>query len=398
MIVLDTTAKALQVVLAAAVATSQLECQASWRDITASAYTAGESSALTNGTTDVTLVAAPAASTQRVIDYIAVYNADTAPATVTVETDTSTVERRHVRVTLRPGESLHYDGQGGAWRTLDARGAMLTAAQTVAPASAVAIPFLKVGTAAEAIGSWYSFAKDTGMPGAWAPGTPGINGRATNGTAAPDDGCLRVPNAPGGSINLLTGLDGTANVVGTIDLVDLLWVNSGIVVTTTTLQAITPVAIPARDLDGSANGRGVMAGILVTAATTNAGAIANTTITYTNSAGVGSRTATMASFPATAVIGTVVWFQLAAGDEGVRSVEGITLGTSYAGGSISLILATQLMGRGDPAINVGPLKQAPNQDHGVRLYDGACILPFGVASATTARTIFGRAYVATRAA
>ena len=83
---------------------------------------------------------------------------------MTVETDTSTVERRHVRVTLRPGESLHYDGQGGAWRTLDARGAMLTAAQTVAPASAVAIPFLKVGTAAVA---WFASAEPMRSGWAW---------------------------------------------------------------------------------------------------------------------------------------------------------------------------------------------------------------------------------------
>lgn len=398
MIVLDTTSKVLQVVLAASITTSQLECQSSWRDITTTAYTAGESSALTNNTTDVSLVAAPGASTQRVIDYVAIYNADTAPATVTVKTDASGTERRHVRITLRAGEALHYDGQGGAWRVLDARGAVLTAAQTVAPASAVAIPFYKVGTAAEAIGSWYSWAKDTGIPGAWSPGSPGVNGRATDGTASGDVGCLRVANAPGGSINLLTGVDGSASVAGTVEIVDLLWVNTGLVVTTTTAQAIVPAALPARDLDGTTDGRGVLAGLLVTTATTNAGAIANTTISYTNSDGTAGRTGTMASFPATAVIGTVVWFQLQAGDQGIRSVQSVTLGTSYAGGAISLILARWLMSRGDPIVNVGPQRQAPNLDHGVRLYDGACMLPLGVRSATTATNISGRVYVATRAA
>ena len=398
MIVLDTTSKALQVVLAAAVATSQLECQASWRDITTSAYTAGESSVLTNSTTDAVLCSAPGSSTQRVIDYVAVYNADTSPATVTVKSDDGGTERRHVRVILRPGESLHYDGQGGGWRTLDARGAVLTAAQTAAPASAVAIPFFKVGTAAETTGSWYSWAKDSGMPGAWSPGSPGINGRATDGTASGDAGCLRVANAPGGSINLLTGVDGTASATGTVDILDVLWVNTGIVVTTTTAQAITPATLPARDLDGTASGRGVMAGILVTTATTNVGSVTNTVISYTNSDGTAGRTATMAAFPATAVIGTVVWFQLAAGDQGVRSVQSITLGTSYAGGAISLILASFLMGRGDPIVNVGPQRVAPNLDHGVRLYDGACLLPMGVRAATTATNISGRVYVATRAA
>jgi hypothetical protein len=37
-------------------------------------------------------------------------------------------------------------------------------------------------------------------------------------------------------------------------LIDLLWVNTGLVVTTTTAQAITPVALPARDAAGTTNG------------------------------------------------------------------------------------------------------------------------------------------------
>jgi hypothetical protein len=235
------------------------------------------------------------------------------------------------------------------------------------------------------------------VPGAWAPGAPGINGRATDGTASGDVGCLRVANAPGGSINLLTNIDGTASVAGEVRIIDLMWVNTGIVVTTTTAQAIVPAAIPARDLDGTTNGRGVLAGILVTAATTNAGAITNTTISYTNSDGTAGRTATMASFPATAVVGTVVWFQLQAGDQGVRSVQSITLGTSYAGGSISLILATWLMSRGDTIVNVAPQSQQLPMESGVRLYDGVCMLPIGVRSATTATNIQGNVYVATRA-
>jgi hypothetical protein len=46
----------------------------------------------------------------------------------------------------------------------------------------------------------------------------------------------------------------------------------------------------------------------------------------------------MASFPATAVAGTLVPFQLATGDRGVQSVQSVTLGTSYVAGAISLVL------------------------------------------------------------
>ncbi len=66
-------------------------------------------------------------------------------------------------------------------------------------------------------------------------------------------------------------------------LLDYLWINTGLVVTTLTAQAITPVSLPARDMFETTNGDGVIAGILVTTATTNAAVIANTTISYTNS-------------------------------------------------------------------------------------------------------------------
>ena len=50
-----------------------------------------------------------------------------------------------------------------------------------------------------------------------------------------------------------------------------------------------------------------------------------------------SNTATITSFPATAVAGTFVPFQLAAGDTGVRAIASVTLGTSYGGGAIHLV-------------------------------------------------------------
>jgi hypothetical protein len=120
-------------------------------------------------------------------------------------------------------------------------------------------------------------------------------------------------------------------------LIDLMWINTGLVVTTLTAQAITPVALPARDATGTTNGDDVQFGILVTTATTNAGAIANITISYTNQAGTAGKVGTMASFPITAVAGTIIPFQLATGDTGIRSVQSITIGTSLVTGTISLI-------------------------------------------------------------
>lgn len=113
MIVLTATTDNLQAVLGGAVTTNQLNCFASWRDVTTTAYTPGRSVINTNDTTDVNVVAAPAASTQRVVDYVSIYNADTVASVVTVKLDANGTEYVIVKVTLAAGETLEYvDGAG----------------------------------------------------------------------------------------------------------------------------------------------------------------------------------------------------------------------------------------------------------------------------------------------
>jgi hypothetical protein len=85
--------------------------------------------------------------------------------------------------------------------------------------------------------------------------------------------------------NYITSYTATATTASTQMLIDLLWINTGIAVTTTTAQAITSATLPARDRDGTTNGYDVQWGILVTTATTNASAITNTTLSYTDSDG-----------------------------------------------------------------------------------------------------------------
>ena len=115
MIVLSQTTDKIQVVLAGAVTTNQCQCVACWRDITtAGAYTAGRSLANTNSTTDVDLIAAPAASTQRIIDYLSVYNNDTASVTVTVKYDASGTDYILWKGTLTTGQRLEYEN-GKGW-------------------------------------------------------------------------------------------------------------------------------------------------------------------------------------------------------------------------------------------------------------------------------------------
>jgi hypothetical protein len=168
---------------------------------------------------------------------------------------------------------------------------------------------------------------------------------------------------------------------------DILWVNSGIVVTTTTAQAITTPTLPARDVNGTTNGEGCMIGMLTTTANTNAAVIANTTVSYTNSDGVSGRTATLSAIagsqiPATPVIGTLVWFNLQAGDKGVRSIQSITLATSLGAGAVSLFIARDLANIGTSLANVQFTRKLA--EPGVRLYNGTCMLHCILASAVTA--------------
>lgn len=383
MILLDATTHTLEATTSAAVSTNYV---ISYVDITSSTFVPASAQGNITTATTTTVVSAPAGSTQRQIKLASFYNNGSAAQTVTVKKDISGTEYIIISAVIAAGESLQYtDGNG--WEILDRAGRVKSAATQDTGYTGRQAAFYKVGTAPEAAGQWYSWAKDSGNPGAWGPGTPGLNGRATDGTTASDNGCFLIQNPTTGN-NYLTNYAAAASVVCQPWVFDVLWVNSGLVVTTTTAQAIAPVALPARDINGSTNGEGVWAGILVTTATTNAGAITNMTMSYTNSDGTAGKTATIASFPATAVIGTVVWFQLAAGDKGVRSVQSVTLGTSLVAGAVSLILARPLANQPNLVANVGGV-DTPPQNPGVRLYNGTCALPIGLMSGTGATTISG---------
>lgn len=123
MLVLQDINDKLEVVLAGAHATNALPVVCSWRDITTTGYTPGRSNINTNGSTSIDAVAAPAASTFRVIDHVSIYNADTAAAVVTVRIDDNGTEYTLVKVTLAVGERLEF-AEGEGWTVLDINGAV----------------------------------------------------------------------------------------------------------------------------------------------------------------------------------------------------------------------------------------------------------------------------------
>ena len=392
MLLLNSTSDVIRVVTGAAAST--IDCHASWMDTNGTTVTPGRLNTIISTATTTTIVPSPGAGVTRNLKGL--YITNDSPGTscnVSVEHFDGTNQVELIEFILLPGENLGYR-EDGSWVHRDKQGAEYPPAGLGAY-TGNAFPFMKTGTGADVAGCWYCTSKDGGFPGAWSPGTPGINGRVTNGTTAADNGCIPIKN-PSVGANYLTEIQMASSVNHTHLFFDCLWVNSGIAVTTTTAQTITTPSLPARDINGTTNGQGCMIGLLVTTANTNAAAIANTTVSYTNSDGVAGRTATLSAIagsqiPATPVIGTIVWFNLAAGDKGVRSIQSITLGTSLAAGAVSLMIARDvaMIGTTIPNVSAQKIIGAP----GIRLYNGTCMLHCAVASATTATFFNGEVVV-----
>jgi len=210
-------------------------------------------------------------------------------------------------------------------------------------------PFGKDAVTAKAAGiphtPWYG----TGLIGAGSAPTGGLNGATFSGTVA---GQIPVPAANSPEISKLARFSMVhGGNIGAVWIVDRMWGNVP-VVTTTGAQAITSPSWPARDASASTSGAGVYLALECSTVTGNVGAITNTTVSYTNSSGTSGRTATLASFPATAPAGTFVLFSLAAGDVGVRSVQSVTLGTSYVSGQVNLIAFRWVADLAVPTANV----------------------------------------------
>lgn len=223
-----------------------------------------------------------------------------------------------------------------------------------------ALDWQKAALTGEAVGGYHSPLYVAGLPGAGSAPSAGVNGaQVLNGRS----GTLRAPAAAAGKSCYLNFADFSAvSGVGSAFLVDRLWENSGLSVTLTSLQAIAPVALPARDANGSADGAGVFAGLEITA--TLGAATATATLTYTDSDGNAGNTAQV-SIPSGCVAGTLLIWPLAAGDYGVRGPTGFQLTSSMLSGSFSIVLMRRL-GRKLRALSTNPDSYGPaDGGHGV---------------------------------
>lgn len=247
--------------------------------------------------------------------------------------------------------------------------------------------FTKAVTGTMVAGRPHSLFYLAGMPGAAVANASGMAGAALTAYAG------QIPWAnPGAGNAYLARLQGQCTIAGTLMLVDRLWHQSGIVVTTTGAQTINSVAWPARDINASTNGEGILIGLEVTA-TVGAGA-ATPTISYTNQAGTSGKTGAMiVPYVASSIQGTFYPFSLAAGDTGVRSVQTVTLGVSMTSGSVNLVAYRVLASLELTGANVPNALDVITSGF-PQLYDNTVPFLIFIPSTTTTSNIVGQAVFA----
>ena len=110
MLVLDTTTKSITVAMSGAPATTNPDFVTAYSDDNGTTFVEGSSDGVLNGTTQVTLISAPAASTRRLIKTIYIENKDTAPVTLTITLNNNGTLRNITKVTLSVGDTWSTDG------------------------------------------------------------------------------------------------------------------------------------------------------------------------------------------------------------------------------------------------------------------------------------------------
>jgi hypothetical protein len=177
-----------------------------------------------------------------------------------------------------------------------------------------------------------------GIPSAAAAPTPGMSGVAL--TTYP--GQIPFTNPPAGQNSYVARFSmACSGSSGATTLIDRLWHNSGISVTTFPgAQAVNSVTFPARDQNGSSDGVGVLLGLEVSGVTGTG--TPTVTVTYTNSNGDTGRTGSVVVANSSSV-GSFWSFPLASGDIGVQSVQSIAFSATWTSGTVHLVAYRPIM-------------------------------------------------------
>lgn len=250
-------------------------------------------------------------------------------------------------------------------------------------------PIIKNGIATAAVGGqrgytlWYA----TGNPGAATAPSAGINGTAVSSTKA---GQIPHTNPVSGNAYLARfGIN--ASTAGTMWLIDRLWENSALSVTSTAAQAISAATLPSRSGDGTTNGANVMAAIEWSA--TGGAGTPTVTLTYTDQDGNAGNTGTFTAVT-TPPVGTFEIFSLAAGDTGVRAPSSFIQTATRTSGTMHLVLFRVLAQVEVTAANIGNAVDALTSGM-PQLYNGTVPQLVWFPSATTATNFQGQ-YIETQ--
>jgi len=123
--ILNTTTRKIQILLASAVTTNQCPIVVDYVDFTSTTTTAGNQLSNTNSTTAVDIVSAPAASTQRKINLITVCNKDSVNIVITIRiNDNGTTYNYLSSLSLPTGATLQFTDTNG-WSVISSNGGVV---------------------------------------------------------------------------------------------------------------------------------------------------------------------------------------------------------------------------------------------------------------------------------
>jgi hypothetical protein len=236
---LDTTTRKLQVLADATATTTESPVVATYADLTTTTTTPAATNTITNGTTAVDVVAAPAASTQRQILFLSIYNADTVSRIFTVRYNDNGTLRIIIKVTLDAGQAVIYTSHGG-WQ-------IPGSTSFVSPLS---VPLGGTGrVSATAYGPIFGGTTSTGAEQSAAAGTAGqvlkSGGAAAVGAYADDVAAVGV-TIDGAGVAITTGVKGyiTVPFSGTIVQATLVGDVTGSIVIDVWKLAFSTSALP----------------------------------------------------------------------------------------------------------------------------------------------------------
>jgi hypothetical protein len=227
---------------------------------------------------------------------------------------------------------------------------------------------------------WYQ----GGIPSAGHASSAGLVGEIL---VAGEAGEIPFTNPVSGN-SYLARLAGQATQSGTLMLIDKIWVNSGITITSTSEQVFTSsLQIPARDANGTTDGDGVYAAVEVSTAT-GAG-VPTLTIKYTNEEGVADHTATnVVATVASSIAGTFYPIGLQAGDAGIRKAQSIQLSATWTSGVIHVVLY-RILARLELTIGNVPNAIDALTSGFPRIYDNSVLTCVFIPNTTTSSNITG---------